>query len=124
MASAEGGSGGREARVRDPEQDKFMERDVCLLVDEQDRVTGTATKEQSHRECLRHRAFSVLLFDAASGRLLIQRRSRHKITFPLLWANTCCSHPLDSPQENIADAALGALLRSPMFLRLLDSLVV
>lgn len=97
----------RQRGARDPEQDKFMARDVCLLVDEQDRVTGTATKEQSHRECLRHRAFSVLLFDEASGRLLIQRRSRHKITFPLLWANTCCSHPLDSPLENIADAALG-----------------
>ena len=33
------------------------------------------------------------------GRLLLQRRSREKITFPLYWANTCCSHPLDMDGE-------------------------
>lgn len=84
-----------------------MARDVCLLVDAEDRVVGTATKEQTHREALLHRAFSVLLFDPDSGKLLLQRRSRFKVTFPLLWANTCCSHPLDSVLENTADRVLG-----------------
>lgn len=93
--------------TRDPKQDEFMARDVCLLVDAEDRVVGTATKEQTHREALLHRAFSVLLFDPDSGRLLLQRRSQYKVTFPLLWANTCCSHPLDSVLENTTDSVLG-----------------
>ena len=45
-----------------------------------------------------NRAFSVLLFDK-SGRLLLQKRASHKITFPNVWANSCCSHPLYSDEE-------------------------
>ncbi len=45
-----------------------------------------------------HRAFSVFLFNE-EGELLVQRRARSKVTFPLLWANTCCSHPLHVPEE-------------------------
>jgi farnesyl-diphosphate farnesyltransferase len=35
----------------------------------------------------------VFLFDE-KGRLLLQQRAASKITFPLVWSNTCCSHPL------------------------------
>ena len=98
-------------RKRDPEQDALMARDMCLLVDGEDKVIGTATKEKAHRECLLHRAFSVLLFDPENGKLLLQRRSKYKVTFPMLWTNTCCSHPLDSDLENIADCALGLSCR-------------
>jgi len=42
---------------------------------------------------LLHRAFSVFLFDE-SNRLLLQQRASEKITFPDMWTNTCCSHPL------------------------------
>lgn len=34
-------------------------------------------------------------------------RQAAKITFPLKWANTCCSHPLHCPEELEADNALG-----------------
>ena len=43
---------------------------------------------------LLHRAFSVCLFDPTTGKLLLQRRAVEKITFPNMWTNTCCSHPL------------------------------
>ena len=34
------------------------------------------------------------------------QRAASKITFPLIWANTCCSHPLDCVEEVVeADAA-------------------
>jgi len=45
------------------------------------------------RAGLVHRAFSVFLFNSRNE-LLLQRRSVHKITFPMRWTNTCCSHPL------------------------------
>lgn len=40
-----------------------------------------------------HRAFSCFLFDS-SGRMLLTRRASSKITFPDVWTNACCSHPL------------------------------
>jgi len=47
---------------------------------------------------LLHRAFSVFLFDS-NNRLLLQQRASEKITFPDMWTNTCCSHPLGIPGE-------------------------
>lgn len=102
-----------------------MERDECILVDTQDRIIGGASKAASHRRLRRdcedhqafrlHRAFSVFLFDD-QDRLLLQQRAGSKITFPLVWTNTCCSHPLhgqdpsevDGPKEVMAGRALGA----------------
>ncbi len=55
-----------------------------------------------------HRAFSLFLFDC-QGRMLIQQRSASKLTFPLVWSNTCCSHPLaDRPAEHGAENPLAA----------------
>lgn len=48
---------------------------------------------------LLHRAFSVFLFDPSTGKLLLQRRAAEKITFPNMWTNTCCSHPLAVESE-------------------------
>jgi isopentenyl-diphosphate delta-isomerase len=47
---------------------------------------------------LLHRAFSVFLFDQ-DNKLLLQQRASEKITFPDMWTNTCCSHPLGIPGE-------------------------
>jgi farnesyl-diphosphate farnesyltransferase len=83
-----------------------MRKDECLVVDDQDQLVGTENKYNCHRftpEQPRgklHRAFSVFLFDEA-GRLLLQQRAASKITFPKVWTNSCCSHPLSgfSPSE-------------------------
>jgi len=58
---------------------------------------------------LLHRAFSVFLFDP-QNRLLLQQRASEKITFPDMWTNTCCSHPLGIPGETgveLAEAVQG-----------------
>ena len=59
-----------------------------------------------------HRAFSVFLFDK-DNKLLLQQRAASKITFPSLWTNTCCSHPLygyePTEVDNDADTASGAV---------------
>jgi isopentenyl-diphosphate delta-isomerase len=47
---------------------------------------------------LLHRAFSVFLFNS-ENKLLLQQRADEKITFPDMWTNTCCSHPLAVPGE-------------------------
>ena len=78
----------------------LMMEEKCLLVDSNDIVTGNISKFDCHyAEGSLHRAFSVLIFDS-EGKLLIQQRSSEKITFPGVWANSCCSHPLDIEGEN------------------------
>ena len=77
-----------------------MMKEMCMAVDENDRVIDSVSKIDCHRgKGIRHRAFSVLIFDS-EDRLLMQQRSSEKITFPGIWANSCCSHPLDIENEN------------------------
>ena len=82
------------------ETQSLMMEEKCLLVDSDDNVIGNISKLDSHyAEGSLHRAFSVLIFDS-EGKLLVQQRSSEKITFPGVWANSCCSHPLDIEGEN------------------------
>lgn len=80
-------------------QDGLMLHDQCILVNEADAILGQSSKLEAHRFDARqprgrlHRAFSVFLFDS-QNRLLLQQRAHSKITFPGVWTNTCCSHPL------------------------------
>lgn len=62
--------------------------------------------EKIDSENLLHRAFSVFLFNSKKE-LLLQQRSATKVTFPLVWTNTCCSHPLHRESELIEEDALG-----------------
>lgn len=56
---------------------------------------------------LLHRAFSVFLFRPSDGRLLLQQRAEEKITFPDMWTNTCCSHPLYIKSELVDEGQAG-----------------
>ncbi|HSG91501.1 MAG TPA: isopentenyl-diphosphate Delta-isomerase [Pseudomonadales bacterium] len=69
------------------------ERDLLILVDEQDRPQGSLDKASCHDgDGILHRAFSLFIFDDA-GRLLLQRRADGKRLWPGFWSNSCCSHP-------------------------------
>ncbi|CAN9189836.1 unnamed protein product [Alternaria sp. RS040] len=86
----------------DEEQIRLMD-EVCIVLDNNDIPIGSATKKLCHLmenidRGLLHRAFSVFLFDS-QNRLLLQQRATEKITFPDMWTNTCCSHPLGIPGE-------------------------
>ena len=84
-----------------------MMAEAVLQVDENDVVVGPISKADSHYQSgSLHRAFSVLLFNS-DGQLLLQQRAHDKITFPSVWANSCCSHPLASAEEMEEDNALG-----------------
>jgi len=102
MASHDGALSGQDSSQADMMQER------CILVDSSDNVIGSETKLKCHYgDGLLHRAFSVLLFKGGCE-LLVQKRSDDKITFPSVWANTCCSHPLDIPGEN-EDAVSGVI---------------
>ena len=90
----------------DSVQESLM-AEAVIQVTESDEVVGPISKLDSHHgDGVIHRAFSVMLFDS-TGRLLLQRRASHKITFPNVWANSCCSHPLHSEEEMELKDALG-----------------
>ncbi|MFO8073520.1 MAG: isopentenyl-diphosphate Delta-isomerase [Polyangia bacterium] len=75
---------------------------MLILVDEQDRQTGTGEKMEVHRRGLLHRCFSIFVFDP-QGRVLMQKRAAGKYHSGGLWTNTCCSHPRAG--EELIDAA-------------------
>ncbi|GAA5862079.1 hypothetical protein JCM1840_001636 [Sporobolomyces johnsonii] len=96
----------------DQEQINLMEERLILL-DDNDRAIGEGSKKDCHlipptgaRSPL-HRAFSVFLFHPETGKLLLQRRADEKITFPKMWTNTCCSHPLTSFGEMDEEGQIG-----------------
>ncbi|WOL17935.1 hypothetical protein Cni_G26728 [Canna indica] len=117
----------------DAVQRRLMFEDECILVDEHDNVIGHDSKYNCHlmekieSENLLHRAFSVFLFNS-KFELLLQQRSATKVTFPLVWTNTCCSHPLYRESELIEENYLGLsesqLLQIFCFLILLTALTV
>lgn len=83
--------------------DSVVRRKV-VACDAQGHPTGTAEIVAAHTlPGLRHLAFSVYLFSPDGTRLLIQRRASAKMLWPLVWANTCCSHP--RPGEEMLAAA-------------------
>lgn len=87
-----------------------MMAEAVLQVDEDDVVVGPISKADSHYGAgALHRAFSILLFDK-DKRLLLQQRAHDKITFPSVWANSCCSHPLASADEMDEENAMGVKL--------------
>ncbi|TIB12692.1 hypothetical protein E3P92_02504 [Wallemia ichthyophaga] len=82
----------------------------CILLNPDDSIAGDVSKKECHlmsniEKGMLHRAFSTFLFRESDGRLLMQKRAQEKITFPGLWTNTCCSHPLSVVSE--MDGVLG-----------------
>jgi isopentenyl-diphosphate delta-isomerase len=71
-----------------------MEKEYVVLVDKQNKVLGTAPKLKTHnKNTPLHRGFSLFLFNK-KGHLLLQQRSSKKKTWPLIWSNSCCGHPM------------------------------
>ncbi|KAG5183202.1 isopentenyl-diphosphate delta-isomerase type 1 fused to squalene synthase [Tribonema minus] len=105
-------------------QDEMMIKDQVIVLDDDDNIIGQGSKWETHRfvpgqpRGILHRAFSVFLFNG-EGKLLLQQRAAEKITFPNVWTNTCCSHPLtgftptevDRP-EDLADGSVMGVKRA------------
>jgi len=94
------------------EAQKEMMEENCIIVDNNDQIIGKDSKVNCHLyEGKLHRAFSVLIFNT-NNKLLIQKRADQKITFPSIWANSCCSHPLyQNGEEKGIEGAKNAAVR-------------
>lgn len=69
-------------------------RRQVILCDVHGRPTGSADILTAHTGTGQlHLAFSVYVFSPDRRRILLQQRSAEKMLWPLVWANTCCSHP-------------------------------
>lgn len=74
-----------------------------ILVDEENRQVGTSDMLGCHLgDGILHRAFTVFVFDGKK-RVLIQRRSKGKLLWPLTWETSCSGHPVVG--EDLAAAA-------------------
>ena len=67
-----------------------------VLVDLDDRITGSETKIRVHEKGLLHRAFSIFIID--DTKMLLQKRNTDKYHSGGLWSNACCSHQREGEQ--------------------------
>lgn len=69
-----------------------------LLVDDNDNVIGTASKESCHADGKLHRAFSIFVYCPKMAQFLLQKRAKDKYHSGGLWANSCCSHSANTDE--------------------------
>jgi len=82
---------------------KPEKHEYVVAVDEENKPIGRLPKLAAHHgDTPRHRGFSVFLFNSEK-KLLLQQRSHKKKTWPLVWSNSCCGHPMED--EAPEDAA-------------------
>ncbi len=75
-----------------------MKKTNVVLVDEKDNQIGLEEKIKAHLEKGRlHRAFMIFIFNE-KGELLLQKRSKNKMLWPLYWDCTCASHPFEKEE--------------------------
>jgi len=72
----------------------MMKDELVVLVDNEDREIGTALKAEVHTDKTPlHRAFSLFIFNK-NGQVLVTQRALSKKTWPGIWSNSCCGHPV------------------------------
>lgn len=71
-----------------------MSMEKIAIVNDKDEIIGYEEKMVVHEKAIKHRAFSVIVYNSC-GEMLIQRRNLEKYHSPGLWTNACCSHQLE-----------------------------
>jgi len=69
-----------------------MNEEFLIVVDENDDVIRTQTREECHRgDGILHRAIATFVFNG-KNKLLIAQRSKSKTLWPEFWDASCCTH--------------------------------
>lgn len=85
-----------------------MNNSKVVLVDEKDNVLGLREKFVAHKIPVSlHRAISIVIFSPDRKKMLIQKRTKTKPTWPLFWSNAVCTHPYNN--ESYAATAVRRL---------------
>jgi 16S rRNA (adenine1518-N6/adenine1519-N6)-dimethyltransferase len=74
-----------------PASNEAGQEESFSIVDEYDRVIGSAPRGQVHANNLLHRAVHLLIFNS-TGEVFLQLRSRRKDRHPLLWDSSAAGH--------------------------------
>ena len=69
--------------------------EMLIVVNEKDIPQRIEEKMRIHLEGIKHRAFSVFIYNKY-GQLLLQKRANIKYHSANLWSNSCCGHPISS----------------------------
>ncbi|MEM4263604.1 MAG: NUDIX domain-containing protein [Candidatus Woesearchaeota archaeon] len=83
-----------------------MKKEVLDVVTPKDEVIGSASREECHKEDLRHRGVHIFLFDY-EGKVLLQKRSKNKDAFPEYYEASLSEHVKKG--EEYTDAAIREL---------------
>lgn len=68
------------------------QHELFVVVDQSDTIIGFRTRYDCHHDpSLIHRSIGVLVFDS-KGRVLLQKRSQSKDTYPGYWGLSCAGH--------------------------------
>ncbi len=95
---------GAEVPGADMADVEVSDAELVVLLDSGGRAVGSTAKASVHHgDTPLHLAFSCYVVDG-QGRVLVTRRALGKTTFPGLWTNSLCGHPM--PGESIVKAVL------------------
>ncbi len=73
----------------------MKKRDLVVQVNKRDKKIKLVSKLEAHlNNGILHRAIAVIIFDK-EGNVLLQKRSKEKMLWPMYWDMSCASHPFD-----------------------------
>jgi len=79
----------------------LADKEILILVDDNDNEIGTDTRENCHSgRGRRHRAYTAFIFH--DGRMLLQQRSRKKLLWPGAWDVSFTSHVYPGESYQVA----------------------
>ncbi len=98
-----------------------MAEEIFDVVDDRDRVVGTAARSEVHARKLRHRAVHVFLFNR-QGELFVQKRAATKDSFPGCYDSSASGHlnsgeDYDPCAKRELEEELGLILPAQRFLK-------
>ncbi len=88
--------------MKESDKKVSFDNEKLLVVDKNNNIIGYDSKANIHAgEGILHRAFSIFIFND-QGEMLLQKRSKKKLLWPLFWSNSVCSHPRENESNEIA----------------------